>query len=143
MIGRNVCSTARKQHWEDAVFADRFVQRRDQVLLWNRSLCEELLHQLVLTFGNQLDQRFMRLFCLLRNTGRNLACDLASAIAIRRVMERLHRDEVYDTMKSARIRDGQLHRNAVASPSLVQILNQSAQPIASTRFWVIHLVALN
>ena len=60
MIGGHIGRAARKQHREDAVFADRFVQGGDQVLFGNGALGEKLLHQLVFAFGDQLHQGFMR-----------------------------------------------------------------------------------
>ena len=50
---------APEEHREDAVFADRLVQCGDQVLLGDGALLEELLHQLVFAFGDQLDQRLV------------------------------------------------------------------------------------
>ena len=60
MVGGHVRQPAREQHREDAVFANRLVQRGDQVLLGNRALGEVLLHQLVFALGHQLHQRLVR-----------------------------------------------------------------------------------
>ena len=104
MIGRpySLCA-ARKQHREDAVLANRLMQRGNQMLLGNRALGEVLLHQLVFALGHQLHQRLMRALAAAVKRCRNLA-DLAAAIAAGRVVERLHRHQVDDAMKSLRIR---------------------------------------
>ena len=100
MIGGHVGQAAGKQHREDAVFANGFVERGDEVLLGDGALGEVLFHQLVFAFGDQLDQRFVRGLGLRREAGGNFAGDLAAAIAAGRVVEGLHGDQVDDAVKS-------------------------------------------
>ena len=59
MVEGHVGQAAGEQDREDAVFADGFVQRGDEVLFGDGALLEVLFHQLVFAFGDQLDQRFM------------------------------------------------------------------------------------
>ena len=59
MIGGDVGQAAGEQHREDAVFANGFVERGDQVLLGNGALGEVLFHELVFAFGDQFHQGFV------------------------------------------------------------------------------------
>ena len=59
VVGGHVGQAAGEEHGEDAVFADGFVERGDEVLFGDGALLEVLLHQLVFAFGDQLDQSFM------------------------------------------------------------------------------------
>jgi len=49
-----------KRAREDAVFADGFVKRGDEVLFGDGALLEVLLHELVFAFGDQLDRASWR-----------------------------------------------------------------------------------
>ena len=72
--------------------------------------------------------------------GRGNLADLAAAIAAGRVEERLHGHQVDHAVKSLRIDDGQLDRDAVAAPALVQVVNQCAQTASAAGLGVVHLV---
>ncbi len=59
MVGSHVGQTTGKQYREDAVVANGFVERGDEMLLGDGARIEVHFHQLVLALGHQLDQRFM------------------------------------------------------------------------------------
>ncbi len=59
MVEGHVGQAAGEQHGEDAVFANGFVERGDEVLLGDGALLEVLFHELVFAFGDQLDERFV------------------------------------------------------------------------------------
>src|SRR5579872_7542407 len=64
-VGANIAETGSEDYWEDFVFANSVVQRWNQILNWNGALFEELFHQLVIAFGDQLDQLFVRFLSLI------------------------------------------------------------------------------
>ena len=61
LVGPDVAQARREQHGEQLVLADGIVQGGNQILFGNRAFVEEFFHQLVVAFGNQLDQLFVRL----------------------------------------------------------------------------------
>src|SRR5207253_10774326 len=61
LVGDDVAQGRREQHGEQLVLADGIVQSGNQILFGNRAFVEEFFHQLVVAFGNQLDQLFVRL----------------------------------------------------------------------------------
>ncbi len=89
VVDGHVGQAARKQDRKDAVFADGFMQRGDQVLFSDGALLEVLFHQLVFALGHQLDQRLMAGFGVGGQAGGNLH-DLAAAVAAGGVVEGLH-----------------------------------------------------
>ena len=101
---------------------------------------EVLLHQLVFAFGHQFDQRLVSGLGLRGEAGGNLAGDLAAAIAVGRVVEGLHGDQVDNAVEAAGIGDGQLDGHAVAAPALVQVVDQGAQSAAAAGLGVVHLI---
>ena len=56
MVAAYIAQPAYKEDGKYAVFADRFMQRHDQVFLWQSPFPEELFHQFVLSFSHQLHQ---------------------------------------------------------------------------------------
>ena len=127
MIEGHVGQAARKEHGEDAIFADSFVQRGDQVIFGNGALLEIFFHQLVFAFGNQLDERFVAGLGVGREGGGNLRGGFAAAIAAGRVRVSLHGDEIDHAVKALRVDDGQLDGNTVAAPAIGQVVEQGAQ----------------
>ena len=59
MVGADVAQAGGKQHGENPVFLDCFVQRRYEMFFGNRSFVEKLFHQLVFAFSNNLHQFFV------------------------------------------------------------------------------------
>ena len=74
--------SARIENREDPVLPNRLMQRADQVILRDGADSEELLHQLVLAFGHQLDKRLMRRLGIALQHVRDRA-DGAAPVAIR------------------------------------------------------------
>ena len=60
VVGADVAEAAGVEDGEDAVFADGFVESGDEVLFGDGSFAEELFHELVFAFGDELDQGFVR-----------------------------------------------------------------------------------
>ena len=139
MVGGDVGDAAGEQDGEDAVFANGFVERGDEVLLGDGALGEVLFHQLVFAFGDQFDQRFVGGLGRLGEAGGNFG-DLAAAVAVGRVVEGLHGDQVDDAVKTVGVGDGQLDGDAGAAPALVQIVDEGAEAAAAAGFGVVHLV---
>ncbi len=78
-----------------------------------RALVEELLHQIVVTFRDELDERFVRCLRLLRELFGNRA-NFGLPIAIGRILVRFHRHEIDDAVELAIGPDRQLHGNGAA-----------------------------
>ena len=88
MVEGHVGQAAGKEDGEDAVFADGFVERGDEVLFGDGALLEVLFHQLVFAFGDELDESFVAGLGIGGERGGNFAGDLAAAIAAGRVGRR-------------------------------------------------------
>src|SRR6266576_2794440 len=71
LVDANVSQSRGEQHRENLVFSDGIMQRGNEMFLRNRALVEELLHQPVVTLGNQFDQLLMRFLGSGRKIGRN------------------------------------------------------------------------
>ena len=140
MIEGHVGQAAREEHGEDAVFADGFVERGDEVLFGDGALLEVLFHQLVFAFGDELDQSFVAGLGVGRERGGNFSGDFAAAVAAGRVGVGLHGDEIDDAVKALGVGDGQLDGNTVAAPALVQIVDERAQAAAAAGLGVVHLI---
>ncbi len=109
------------------------------MLLGDGSFGEVLLHQLVFAFGDQFDQRLVGGFGGMGEGGGDFS-DLAAAVAIGGVQEGLHGDQVDDSLEAVGIGDGELDRDAIAAPALVQIVNEGREAISAAGFGVVHLV---
>ena len=140
VIGGNIGEAAREEHRENAIFADGLMEGGDQMLLRDRSLGKELLHQFVLAFRYQLHQRLVRRLCRRLHLCRNLP-DLALAIAARRVIERLHRDQIDDTLKALAVGNRQLYGNHCAAVAGAQGLECRLHSGCGAR--MIHLIQDN
>ena len=139
MVGGDVGEAAGEQDGEDAVFANGFVERGDEVLLGDGAFGEVLFHELVFAFGDQFDEGFVGGLGAGDQAGGNFA-DLAAAVAIGRVVEGLHGDQVDDAVEAVGIGDGQLDGNAGAAPALVEVVDEGAQALAAAGLGVVHLV---
>ncbi len=81
VIEGHVGQAAGEEDGEDAVFADGFVERGDEVLFGDGALLEVLFHELVFAFGDQLDEGFVAGLGVGGQRGGNFAGDFAAAIA--------------------------------------------------------------
>ena len=140
MIEGHVGEAAAKQHGEDAVFADGIVERGDEVLGRQRALVEELFHQLVFAFGDELDESFVAGLGVGSERGGNFSGDFAAAVAAGSVGVGLHGDEIDDAVKALRVGDGQLDGNTVAAPAVLQIVDERAQAAFAAGLGVVHLI---
>ena len=140
MIEGHVGEAAGEQHGEDAVFADGFMERGDEVVFGDGAFLEVLFHQLVFAFGNELDESFVAGLGVGSERGGNFRGDFAAAIAAGRVGVGLHGDEIDDAVKALGVGDGQLDGNTVAAPALVQVVNEGAQAAAAAGLGVVHLI---
>ena len=118
MIEGHVSQAAGEEHREDAVFAHGFMESGDEMLFGEGAGVEVLLHQLVLAFGDQLDQRLVAGLGVGSQAGGNLSGSLAAAVAAGGVLPGLHGDQVHHAVKSLRAGDGQLYRHAIAAPAI-------------------------
>ena len=116
VIRADIPQPACVENGKDPVFPYRFVKRADEVILWNGPDSEELFHQLVLAFGDQLDQSFMRSLGVVFEHVRDRSNGAAS-VAIRRIKERLHGDEIDHSVEPMLIHDRQLYRDNLPAPS--------------------------
>ncbi len=140
MIEGHVGEAARKEHGEDAVFANGFMERGDEVVFGDGAFLEILFHQLVFAFGDELDESFVAGLGIGSERGGNFGGDFAAAIAAGRVGVSLHGDEIDDAVKALGVGDGQLDGNTVAAPALLQIVNEGAQAAAAAGLGVVHLI---
>ena len=118
MIEGHVGQAAGKEHGEDAVFADSFVERGDEVIFGDGALLEVLLHQFVFAFGDELDESFVAGLGVGSEGSGNFRGGFAAAIAAGRVGVGLHGDEIDHAVKALGVDDGQLDGNTVAAPAL-------------------------
>src|SRR5215467_13938307 len=89
------------------------------MFFWNRALLEELLHQLVVAFCDQLYQRLMRLPGTFLKIGRDIRL-LALAVPTQLVGIGFHPDQVDNAAQILLAADRQLDGNDVAPESLLQ-----------------------
>src|SRR5438552_7760641 len=73
MVSTNVAQSRGKDYGKDFVVANGLMQCRNQMLLRNSAGVEELFHQLILAFGNNLHQLFMGFFANRFNVAGNRA----------------------------------------------------------------------
>ena len=140
VVEGHVGEAAGEEHGEDAVFADGFVERGDEVLFGERAGLEVLLHQLVLAFGDQLDESLVAGLGVGGQVGGDFGGDLAAAIAAGGVIVGLHGDQIDDAVEAFRAGDGQLDGNTVAAPAVDQVVDEGAQSAAAAGLGVVHLI---
>ena len=128
MIEGHVGEAAGKEHGEDAVFADGFMKRGDEVVFGDGAFLEVLLHQLVFAFGDELDESFVAGLGVGSERRGNFRGDFAAAIAAGRVGVGLHGDEIDYAVKALGVGDGQLDGNTVAAPALVRSSMRALKP---------------
>ena len=109
LVDADVAQAGGEEDGEKFVFANRFVQRRDQMLLGDGAGFEELFHQLVFAFGDQLDQLFVSFFGGGGHIGGNRAF-LALAVSAHLVGVGLHADEIDNAAETLLAADGKLQR---------------------------------
>ena len=143
MIEGHVGEAAGKEHGEDAIFADGFVKRGDEVIFGDGAFLEVLFHQLVFAFGNELDESFVAGLGVGRERRGNFRGGFAAAIAADGVGVGLHGDEIDYAVKALGVDDGQLDGNTVAAPALGEIVEEGAQTAAATGFGMVHLIDEN
>ncbi len=107
MVGADIAQSADVEHGEESVFADRLVERGDEVLFGDGALAEELLHQFIFAFSDDFNESFVRGLCVVLHRIGNLGY-FAAAIAIRRVEIGLHRHQVDYSVKAMLVDDGKL-----------------------------------
>ena len=95
------------------------MQRRNQVFFRDGALFEELLHQLVIAFRDQLHQLFMRFLSGRREVGRDFAF-LAFTVATEFVGVGLHLDQVDDAGEALLLADRELQGNDCAPESTAE-----------------------
>ena len=110
LVDADVAEAGGEEHGEKLVFADRFVQRWDQILFGNRSLLEEFFHQFVFALGDQLDQPLMSFLGNAGHVGGDRAF-LALAISAHVVGVGLHADEINDASETLLSADRELQRS--------------------------------
>jgi hypothetical protein len=139
VVEGHVGQAAGKQHGEDAVFADGFVERGDEVLFSDCAFLEILFHELVFAFGYQLDESLVAGFGF-RRARREFRLRLCRGHRRRGIGKGLHGDEIDYAVKSLGVGDGQLDGNTVAAPALVNVVNEGAQSASAAGLGVVHLV---
>ena len=139
VVGADVAQAAGVEYREDAVFADGLVERGDQMLFGDRALAEELFHEFVFAFGDDFDERFVRGFGVVHDGVGDLA-HFAVAVAIRRVEEGLHGDEVDYSVKALGVDDGKLDGDDLAAPALLHGLNHGLAADAGVCLGMVDLV---
>src|SRR6185437_3215641 len=139
VVGGDVGAAAREEDGENAVFADCFMKRRDEMVLGDGALLKEFFHQLVLAFGDELDKCFMGGLGLGGEVGGHFAAPAAS-VAIRRVEVGRHGYKIDDSVEALRIGNGELDGSAGAAPAFVKILDERGEAAAAAGLWVVHLV---
>ena len=86
----------------------------DDVLLGDGSGVEELAHQLVIAFGDEFDEGFVRGFGLLGHVGGDLF-DAGASVAADLIVVGLHLDEIDDALEVLFGSDGELDGDDVAA----------------------------
>ena len=119
MVGADVAQPGGKQHWENPVFLDGFMQRWNQVFFSDGAFIEELFHQLVFAFGNNLHQLFVGFLGRGFQIGGNGAF-FAFAVAAHFVGVSLHGDQIDHAFQALFTADGNLHRDHQAAKGVDQ-----------------------
>src|SRR4051812_28422607 len=116
VIHADVAETGGEEHGEDLVVFDGLVQRGDEMLFRDGSSIEELFHQFVFAFSDDLDQLLVSFFALLGDVIGN-GSFLTFAISAHLVGVGLHVHQVDDTLQTFFAADGDLHGDDLASES--------------------------
>jgi hypothetical protein len=107
----------------------RRAQSADQLLLSERALGEERLHQLFVGLGDHLDQLFARLLCAIGERSRDLPF---AHLAVAAEGERLHAHEIDDAVERFFLAERQLNRDDLAGEVATQCLERSVEAGALT-----------
>ena len=126
LVGADVAQSGGEEHGENLVFANGVVQAADDVLFGDGALVEELFHQRVVAFGDQLDQPLVRGLGLLGQVVGNRS-DLRLAVAAHLVGVGLHLHQVDDAGEALLRADRQLHRNHGAAEGVGQRLHHAIE----------------
>ncbi len=110
VVGPDIAQPGRKEHGENPVFFDSFVQCGNQVLFGDGPLVEKLFHQLVFAFSHNFHQLFMRFFGCGLKLGRDRPFFAFSATS-HFVCVSLHGDQVDHALEALLAADRNLHRN--------------------------------
>ena len=107
-VGAHVSQTGGEQDGKNLVFANGVVQAGDDVFLVDGAFLEELFHQRVVAFGNQLDQALVRGLGLFFHIGGNRS-DRRLAVAAHLVGVGVHLHQVHDSGEALLRADRQLN----------------------------------
>ena len=139
VVGGDIGFAGAEEDGEDAVVADGLVERGDEVIFGDGSLFKELFHQLVLAFGDELDQGLVGFLGGVGHSGGDFS-GLAAAVAVGRVVEGLHGDEVDHALEAVGVDDGKLDGDAGAAPALFQVVNERGEAATAAGLGVVHLI---
>ena len=114
LVAADVAQAGSEEHGEELVFAYRIVNAGDDVLLADSSGLEEFAHQLVIAFGDQLDQGLVGCLGLLGQAGGDLF-DAGAPIAADLIVVGLHLDQIDDALEGLLGPDGELDGDDGAS----------------------------
>ena len=118
-VGADIVQRGTEQHRENALCEDCLAQAFLQIVDGKRSLVKKFLHQGVITFGDEFDKRFVGCFRFFRQIGGDFFY-FGFAVAVRRVHQSFHCDEINHSAEAFLGADGQLDGNNAAAENVLQ-----------------------
>ena len=118
-VAADIVQRGTEQHGENALREDSLAQAFLQIVDGKRALVKKFLHQGVVAFGDEFDKRFVGCFRFFRQIGGNFFY-FGFAVAVGRVHQRFHRDEIDHSAEAFLGADGQLDGNNAAAENVLQ-----------------------
>ena len=125
-VAADVVEGGTKHDREKALGDDRFAEPDDEIVYRQSALVEKFLHELVVAFGDEFHQRFMAELGFFGEGLRDFF-NLGDAIAVGRVNQGLHGDQVHHAAKTLFPADGQLNGHDAASENLLNGIERALE----------------
>src|SRR5215831_19911953 len=136
VVSADVAQPGGKQHRENSVFLDGFMQGGNQVFFSDGAFIKELFHQLVFAFSDDLHQLFMGFFGGGFQFGGN-GTFFALAVAAHFIRVSLHGDQIDHAFQAFLTADGNLHRHDETSKGVDQAF-QGGFPVGALAVHAAH-----
>src|ERR1700722_20537130 len=125
-VAADVVEGGTKHHREKALGDDRFAEPDDEIVYRQSALVEKFLHKLIVPFGYQFDQRFVAELGFFGEGLRNFF-NLGDAVAVGRINQILHGDQVHHAEKTLFPADRKLNGDDAAAKNLLNGIERALE----------------